>query len=515
MENKEKDILYGYAGKILRLNLTDSTTEIIDSRKYLPEWIGGRMLCHKIFWDEVGPGVGAFDPENKLIFANGPAGGTGIPTGGRAVMCGVAANNLPEQYASSSIGGWVGTVMKFAGYDAIIIEGKAPKHTYVLIEDDKVSFLDAGAIWGMLISDAQEAIFLAHGRDTFSMVMGPAGEHMVRDAAITTSNDHTLAKAGFGAVFGSKNLKGIAFKGTGSITPYDIDAVLRLRIKIGDYHQMPNPVTHQTRLKGVAYDVPAPKGWDFGKLACSPGCNSRCQRLMMNMKDAFTGERISQIEKCASSAAFTMEKDFYMPVGTWVTSPLNGRSVGAQRSWAKPYDESDPDYPIVSEMWGGDTVNYWSSDFDREAMVNQLLKEFGIDKWDFIIWNMTWLSMCKQEGLLDDLDFGMEPDVENGEFLKYWIKQIVYRDGPEVTLADGSKRPIGDVFAEHMARAVRMLGKEKYGDSIYHGRYSNILKQYLESPVSLEAGWGQSSHWHGRGYDGCQKWFWVGNNMPI
>ena len=60
-----------------------------------------------------------------------------------------------------------------------------------------------------------------------------------------------------------------------------------------------------------------------------------------------------------------------------------------------------------------------------------------------------------------------------------------------------------------------MLGKEKYGDSIYHGRYSNILKQYLESPVSLEAGWGQSSHWHGRGYDGCQKWFWVGNNMPI
>lgn len=510
---KKDDRLYGYAGKILRINLTDSTTEIIDSRKYLPEWIGGRALAHKIFWEEVGPGVGAFDPENKLIFADGPAGGTAIPTGGRAVMCGVAANNLPEQYASSSIGGWVGTVMKYAGYDALIIEGKAPRHTYLLIDDDKVSFLNADAIWGMLISDAQEAIFLAHGRDTFSMVIGPAGEHMVRDATITTSNDHTLSKAGFGAVFGSKNLKGIAFHGTGDITPYDIDKVLELRLKIGDYQHIPNPVTHQTRMKSVAYDVPAPNGWDYGKLACSPGCNSRCQRLMMNMTDAFTGEKVSQIEKCTSPAAFTLKNDFYMPVGTWVTSPMNGRSVGAQRSWAKPYDKNDPDYEIVSQMWGGDTVNYWNADFDRGAMLNQLCKEYGIDKWDFIIWNMTWISMCKQEGLLTDLDFGMDPDPESPEFIRHFIKIITYRTGPEVTLIDGSKRPIGDVFAEHMARAIRMLGKEKYGDSIYHGRYSNILKKPLDIPVSLEGGWGQCSHWHGRGFSGSQKWFWCANMM--
>ena len=512
-EKSKTDILYGYAGKILRLDLTHSTTEIIDSRKYLPEWIGGRMLCHKIFWEEVGPGVGAFDPENKLIFANGPAGGTAIPTGGRAVMCGVAANNLPEQYASSSIGGWVGTVMKFAGYDAVIIEGRAPEHTYVLIDDDKISFFNADALWGKKISETQELIFEKHGRNVFSMVIGPAGENLIRDSVITTSNDHTLAKAGFGAVFGSKNLKGIAFRGTGSITPYDIDKVLELRIKIGDYQRIPNPVTHQTRMKSVCYDVPAPNGWDFGKLACSPGCNSRCQRLMMNMTDAFTGEKISQIEKCVSPAAFTMENDFYMPVGTWVTSPRNSRSVGAQRSWARPYDTKDPDYKIVSEMWGGDVINLWNSDFERGAMVNQLLKEYGIDKWDFIIWNMTWLAMAKKEGLLTELDFGMEPDVESGEFLRYWIEQIVHRNGPPVKLTDGTERPIGDVFAEHMARAIRLLGKEKYGDSIYHGRYSRILKKYVDIPVSLETGWGQGVHWHGRGFDGCQKWFWVGNIM--
>ncbi len=503
--------MYGYAGKILRINLTDSTTETIDSHKYLPEWIGGRALAHAIFWDEVGPGVGAFDPDNKLIFADGPAGGTAIPTGGRAVMCGIGANNLPEQYTSSSIGGWVGTVMKFAGYDAIIIEGKAPKHTYLLIENDKVSFLDASGIWGMLISETQEAIFLAHGRNTFSMVIGPAGENLIRDAAITTSNDHTLSKAGFGAVFGSKNLKGIAFRGTGSITPYDIDKVLELRIKIGDYHRIPNPVTHQTALKSIAYNIPAPDGWDFGKLACSPGCNSRCQRLMMNMNDAFTGEKISTIEKCVSPLAFTMENDCYMPVGTWVQSPRNPRSMGAQRSWGIPYDKTDPDYPIISEMWGGDTTNLWKGNFNKGSVVDQLCKEYGIDKWDFIIWNLTWVSMCRQEGLLDDIDFGMDPDPDSEAFCRHFIKMIVYRNGPMVKLVNGTERPLGDVFAEHMARAIRMLGKEKYGDSIYHGRYSNILKKYLDLPVSLESGWGQCTHWQGRGWQGCQKWFWTSN----
>ena len=127
--------LYGYAGKILRVDLTNSTTEIIDSRNYLPEWIGGRALAHRIFWDEVKPGVGAFDPENKLIFTDGPAGGTGIPTGGRAVMCGIGANNLPEQYTSSSIGGWVGTVMDHQAVDvaammAGIVGAEPGKYNY-------------------------------------------------------------------------------------------------------------------------------------------------------------------------------------------------------------------------------------------------------------------------------------------------------------------------------------------------------------------------------------------------
>ena len=87
--------LYGYAGKIARINLTDSTVSEVPTSDYVPKYIGGRGVCNKIFWDEVGPGVGAFDAENKLIFMTGPTTSTGIPTGGRSTMCGISPNNLP------------------------------------------------------------------------------------------------------------------------------------------------------------------------------------------------------------------------------------------------------------------------------------------------------------------------------------------------------------------------------------------------------------------------------------
>ena len=97
--------LYGYVGKIARINLTDSTVSAIPTMNYLPAYIGGRGVCNRIFWDEVGPGVKAFDPENKIIYMTGPTTATGIPTGGRTVFTGISPNNYPEQYSWSGIGG--------------------------------------------------------------------------------------------------------------------------------------------------------------------------------------------------------------------------------------------------------------------------------------------------------------------------------------------------------------------------------------------------------------------------
>ena len=147
--------IYGYVGKIARINLTDSTVTYVSTFDYVPKYIGGRGVCNKIFWDEVGPGVKAFDPKNKLIFMTGPTTSTGIHRG-RSTMCSISPNNLPEQYCWSGIGGWFGTMVKFAGYDGFIIEGKAPEPTYIFIDDGKITFHSAKELWGMLVHETQK-----------------------------------------------------------------------------------------------------------------------------------------------------------------------------------------------------------------------------------------------------------------------------------------------------------------------------------------------------------------------
>ena len=203
--------LYGYVGKIARINLTTKTVTAIPTSKYIPDNIGGRGICNRIFWDEMRPGIGALEPENMIIFMTGPTGATGIPTGGRSVFTGISPNNYPEQYAWSGIGGMVGAQLKYAGWDGFILEGRADERTYLYIENDKIEFLSAEPLWGMLVHETQRKLAKLHGGRVQSFVIGPAGENLMRNATITTSNDNVAAKSGFGAVWGSKNLKAIVY----------------------------------------------------------------------------------------------------------------------------------------------------------------------------------------------------------------------------------------------------------------------------------------------------------------
>lgn len=492
--------MYGYAGKILRLDLTHQKTEVIPSSKYLPEYIGGRALCNKIFWDEVKEEVGAFDPKNKLIFATGATTATGIPTGGRCIMGGVGAATFPEQYTYGSCGGFFGSLLKLAGYDALIIEGKAPEHTYVFIEDDKVEFLNADYLWGKIVTDTQEAIREKHGEDVHSIVIGPAGENLCRNAMVVTCLDLSFSKSGFGAVFGSKNLKAITVRGNGSITPGDIPKIMELRKKMCGAEHIPNPVKKEPGLASTVAKVAAPGGsYDCGRVACSPGCTSRCERVIMDQPSPFYDEHVNQVEKCVSVYLFHMKKDIPFRHTLFMASKYNNRSIGMSKSFPVPPDKNDPDYDLIYSAVA-DTVNYYEPNWERGAMLGQLCSEYGLDKWEIGIFAMAWLAMCRAEGLLDELDFGMEPDVNNIDFVKKFVDDLVYRRG------------LGDVFAEGMARAIRKLGKAKFGDTIYHGRFSDDGEQ-KDIPVSLETSWGGCGHWQGRGLNGTPKWVWIMNNL--
>ena len=493
--------LYGYCGKIARINLTTREVSYLDTYQYVPKYVGGRMLIHRIFWDEVPAGTGAFDEGNKFIYMNGPTTGTGIPAGGRSAACAIGPSVLPEQFTFGNIGGWFATELKYAGYDGFIVEGKADSPVYIKIEDDKIEILPADDLWGMRVHQTQSALEEKHGHDFKSMVIGPAGENLVRIASITTSNDCAFAKGGFGAVWGSKKLKAITVHGTGIVAPADIEKLKYLRLNMNNPSMRPSPVLHMDKIgvPGGEFEV----HYDRGNVACSPGCNQRCNALLMNGPSAFESEPVNHIEKCVSPSVFSYITDIPAPVGMfWPTKQnycapckLLGRDFPAP-------DFSDPDFEAQAKVILPDVYDLWKPDYERGSILNDLCNEYGIDKWEIDVWLQTWLSMCTKEHLLDgnDLGTGMEVDVENTDFIRAFIDNLVYRRGY-----------YGNLFAEGMARAIREMGYDKYSESIYHGRHSQILNgQRIDIPVSIEGGWGQSVHWQGRGYDGSvEKPTWL------
>lgn len=496
-----KENLYGYAGKILRINLTDSTTEVIPTANYLPDYIGGRIMANKIFWDEMKESVPALDPRNKLIYMTGPCAGTGLPISGRAIITGISAKNLPEQYTHSSIGGFFGTMLKWAGYDGFILEGKAPEHTYVYIKDDKVEFLNADCLWGKYVIETQQEIFKLHGSDAYSLVIGPAGENLHRCASIVTHADSAAAKTGFGAVMGSKNLKAIAVTGTGCIQPAHLERVLKLRNLAGDPKNSPSPLT-ETDTIGYAFgrgSEPAPAGYCRGALACNQGCNTPCMGTQFNVTDPLNpDDKVAMVGKCLDAVTAIQKYDSHSIIGSAIHSRMQEKP--GSYKWMVPTltEPEDPQLAITHAKYPGDQMNLSKPSKTYANTINWLCNQYGLDKWDITVWYFSWLSMCKQEGLLDELDFGREVKLSDPEFAKSFIDSMVYRT-----------TPMGNLLAEGMARAIRKLGKEKYGDSIYHNRYNNVTGERLDIPVSLESGWGECSHWQGRGFQGCHKFVWM------
>lgn len=516
-ENKIK----GYVGRILRIDLTNETTSDIDTFKYAPKYIGGQGIATRIFYEDVGPGVGAFDAENELIFMTGPACGTGTPASGRATFVSIAPNAIPEQMNWSGIGGYFGEALKHAGYDGFVMVGKAKEHTYIVIDDGKVSFKNADddGLWGQFTQETQELIFDKYGRDYYSIVIGPAGENLMRNASISTSADNAAAKSGYGAVMGSKNIKAVVAHGNMDITVGNIEQMLHLRKTVnagekGDAAPGLNPINMRDTFganQATSEDADSDfceveGGWRCGWLACCPGCTMRCNMLTMDTKDPFTGKTMHQLDKCVDVMAPVYKADCFHQLYTYTGSEVNHPTIAETFIPGWQMDPNDPEFDTLNIADGGDILNYWDFNFEHGNEIMYLCNAYGIDKWDVLIWYMTWFSACKKEGLLDEIKhkFDIEPDVENPEFMRYFMDMITYRKGE-----------MGQLFGEGMGRAIRKLGKEKFGDSIYHGRYNSHTGQKLDIPVSLEEAWGSSMHWLGRGFQGINFAQWVMNALEL
>jgi len=217
----------GWAGKILRVNLTKRKTTVQEfDPKFALNWLGGRGFAAKILWDEVTPGIDPFSPDNRLIFATGPLTGASLPSSGKLVVA--AKSPLTGGYGDGNVGTWACVMMRKAGYDAFVFEGKADKPTIVKVEDDKTEFLDGKDYWNQGTFDTEKRLKKQYGDVTGVVSIGQAGENKVKYANVISQEGRGGGRPGIGAVMGSKNLKAVAIKGTRELPAADMPELKKL-----------------------------------------------------------------------------------------------------------------------------------------------------------------------------------------------------------------------------------------------------------------------------------------------
>jgi aldehyde:ferredoxin oxidoreductase len=204
--------LFGYCGKILKVDLSSGEVDELCTADYADKFIGGRGFAAKIHWDWVPPDISAFDPENCLTFTTGPLAGFPRLGGSRWQVCGKSCATDPEVFSYANAGGSWGAWLKFAGVDAIAVTGKSDTPVYLFIKDGQVRIGDASSLKGKSTIEARERLKAELGKNVKVVAIGPAAESLVRFATLLGEEDSS-ASSGFGAVMGSKNLKAIVVAG--------------------------------------------------------------------------------------------------------------------------------------------------------------------------------------------------------------------------------------------------------------------------------------------------------------
>ena len=226
---------YGWTGKILRVDLTTGEITTQDDAKY-HKYIGGMGMAYRIMYEEAPMELDPYDEKALVIFGVGPLTGAGVPCSGRMNVTFRSTWSKGHSIIDAHMGGHIGSMLKYAGYDGIVVSGISEKPVYLRIEDGEVSLEDASEIWGKGTFAANKWMVEQNGREFETASIGPAGENLVDYSTLNTSFGNS-GGAGLGAAMGNKKLKGLAIRGTGSVKVADPKKVLELQLHDGQPHR--------------------------------------------------------------------------------------------------------------------------------------------------------------------------------------------------------------------------------------------------------------------------------------
>ncbi len=411
----------GYAGKLLIMDLTTGTSRTVPTSEYTDLFLGGRGIAQKLYWDEASPDSGALDPGNAVIFATGPLAGVPVIGGGRWFVCGKSPITLPERFSYCNLGGDWGIRLKSAGYDAVVVKGKAARPVYLRISEDAVEIVDASHLWGNGTISTRRTLEVDGGGNTSVVTIGQAGENLATMACLMASED-AAGGGGMGAVMGSKNLKAIAVRSdrrrTQAARPQELKELTR------EFRSILT-LSPTATAGGIDLRITGP---GTTKSPCW-SCIGDCLRRSYQAQDGSRGKFMCQAGT------------FYQPAAEAVYGP----------GYEMPY------------------------------FANKLCDDYGLDTMAVSL-IMLWLMRCARAGILTDESGIPLSRLGTAEYIENLVKKIALRDGVGDVLAGGVEKAAEQLGPEAVTKLLPSLCKAGLPNGVDSRLYLNTALMVAMEP---------------------------------
>lgn len=435
----------GYAGKVLIIYLDSETSEVlpldrfwttygIDPRK----WLGGDGVITKILWEDYHAAIDPLSPENEIVMATGPWTATAAPQSGRAMLG--CIDPKTGGFSSGSFGWFFPSMLKYAGFDIVIIKGKSRKPIYVFIDDQRVLFKDAIHLWGKETSETvrrvREELGERYEGEIRVLSTSIAGEHLVKYSPPCSDGTSCPGRSGAGAVMGSKNLKAIAVRGTGEISLFDSRGLLDSSYLAIKTFMEKEPLIKLWREYGATTSLGTAMDWSISGAM-----------LVKNRQEAdFPHLKNVGCLDCPN------------PCYHWLQI-------------------KEGKYSGLKHLGGHMTFltvclrNLGIQEFGEWIYFERLLQELGLDPASFSM-TFSWAVDCFERGMLTPKD-------TDGMILKRGDAELIYEVARRVAYRQGK---LGDLLADGVAEASQKIGRgsEKIAPHVKG-------KEYIQRDVKVQA----------------------------
>ncbi|MCL4370517.1 MAG: 4Fe-4S binding protein [Chloroflexi bacterium] len=428
--------LPGYAGKILRVDLTSGRVAVEPLKPEMAQdYLGGRGFAARLLYDELPAGVDPLGPENKVVVASGPLSGTFLPAAGKITFA--AKSPATGGWGDTNMGGHLAAEIRYAGYDALILEGAAPKPSYLYVKNETVEIRDAGFLWGKGAIEAERALKDELGEEFQIATIGQAGENRVVFACVSHDFGRQAGRTGVGAVLGSKNLKAIALRGTKPIPVAGLNRMMEIgKAMFQDAFAAPNLVEWQRYGTG---QVPT---W-ANSIGAFPTRNFQSGYLEGN--ESLSGE--------------VMRRDIVVNDKACFSCPMAcGKYSRTKTDRYDAYVEG-PEYETTALIGG----NCALTDIRDVAYANALCDQYGLDT--ISTGAVIGFAMeCFERGIITERDTGgVQARFGSIEAFAALARKIAFREGIGASLAGGVRKASQQFGGGSERFAIQVKGLEWSG----------------------------------------------------